>query len=530
MADSSEELLRKRGWSMQSEGSAPQREELHLNGGSEPLVSDSSVNGAAVGVLNAGSQEPSNSETRHKRPRTEPENSDDNSDGETDAKKPRILQLAKQRLSKWAARLFDPDRPKGQLIEPPEIIPLNDTFLSAFGKREKEHDSRHGISLQIETADDEHDRDSDSDDKVDSSAGLDDAALTKANAFFKVKIANLKFTTTDQTLQNACRKYGEVQSLVLAMDPDNKSHNKGRAVVTFVQEAAALECIDKLLELDGRKLRVTAANAPTTNTNASTAASRYYSVDISTKCFRCGQVGHYSDSCPNERLVKPCAICSKTDHDIRDCPSRNVCFNCGIPGHVVRDCSLPRGQPQRRICTICFFSGHSKEQCRYYNNGIDVAAQALCMICGVPGHFMCRDMQWYFGLRGVSCYNCGRTGHLGGQCDRPRLEDCWRNESVAVAEVERAATWTFAEDEINGRRQESRGRPQERQHTRFDSDSRRHQSLPPPPRGRGQRHGDQQRQPERGQASSSSTNGRNGGQDKSQQKHSSKSPHRNSRH
>jgi hypothetical protein len=59
------------------------------------------------------------------------------------------LQQAKGRLSKWAKRLFDPNRPRG-LVEAPETIPLNDEFLSQFGKREKEFYERTGNKIELE--------------------------------------------------------------------------------------------------------------------------------------------------------------------------------------------------------------------------------------------------------------------------------------------------------------------------------------------------------------------------------------------
>jgi hypothetical protein len=59
-------------------------------------------------------------------------------------KRIRVVEQAKSRLSKWAARLFDPDRPRG-VIEPPQVIPLNDEFLQAFGRREKEYDEAAGM-------------------------------------------------------------------------------------------------------------------------------------------------------------------------------------------------------------------------------------------------------------------------------------------------------------------------------------------------------------------------------------------------
>ena len=74
---------------------------------------------------------------------------------------PILLQHAKKRLSKWAARLFDPDRPKG-LVEPPQTIPLNDEFLSAFGKRERDYDKQIGRNIQVnQTIDSDDDDDAD---------------------------------------------------------------------------------------------------------------------------------------------------------------------------------------------------------------------------------------------------------------------------------------------------------------------------------------------------------------------------------
>lgn len=67
----------------------------------------------------------------------------------TDDDKEERLQQAKDRLSKWAKRLFDPNRPRG-LVEAPETIPLNDEFLSQFGKREKEFYEKTGNKIELE--------------------------------------------------------------------------------------------------------------------------------------------------------------------------------------------------------------------------------------------------------------------------------------------------------------------------------------------------------------------------------------------
>jgi cellular nucleic acid-binding protein len=489
------ETLRQRGWSIQSEGTtgtaSSERETLEvlqsmpatnsLDDHAEdhmPLAADPL--GAEYGDVDL------NSKKRPRQQRDEKRSADDVNGADIDTKKkPRLLDVAKQRLSKWASRLFDPNRPKG-LIETPLVIPLNDTYLKAFGKREKEHDSRHGVSLEIETAHDHSDDEQSA--RTATTTANADVNKPAALALFKVKITNLKFTTTEQQVERACGKFGTIHKLDFLKNADNDSLNKGFAYCTFTTEEAAKECIDKLVELDGRRLRLFVANQTPANksgSGASATSSRYYLQDLSTKCFRCGEVGHYAESCTNDPIAKPCPICSKTDHELRECPSKQVCFNCGLPGHVVRECRLPRGQPQRQVCTVCFWSGHTKENCR--SGARDVSPYAICMVCGSAGHFMCRDMQWYFGLRGISCYNCGRTGHVGSQCDRPRSEECSRNFDQGAAEVERAAPWATAEDEIQRRNERGRQPPhhqdQRRNHV---ADPRRNNSMPPP-QSRGRR-------------------------------------------
>ena len=73
-------------------------------------------------------------------------------DEEAIAKKEQLLNQAKGRLSKWASRLFDPNRPRG-LVEAPAVIPLNDEFLTQFGKREKEFHVKIGKEIEIEDDD-----------------------------------------------------------------------------------------------------------------------------------------------------------------------------------------------------------------------------------------------------------------------------------------------------------------------------------------------------------------------------------------
>ncbi|KAH0615334.1 uncharacterized protein H6S33_000970 [Morchella sextelata] len=62
-------------------------------------------------------------------------------------------------------------------------------------------------------------------------------------------------------------------------------------------------------------------------------------------CFNCGQEGHRSSDCTNEKVIK-CRNCDVFGHSARDCPmprdiSRIKCNNCGEMGHYNRDCKNP---------------------------------------------------------------------------------------------------------------------------------------------------------------------------------------------
>jgi hypothetical protein len=134
--------MRKRGWSIQSdplEGHA--EDDLTAEEKKELLNSFPQEHDTTDGHDDGDEHEPESK--RQKMDETTTHSDDD------DNKKETMLTLAKQKLSKWAARLFDPDRPRG-LVQPPQIIPLNDEFLTAFGKREKEYDVKLGRTMEIE--------------------------------------------------------------------------------------------------------------------------------------------------------------------------------------------------------------------------------------------------------------------------------------------------------------------------------------------------------------------------------------------
>jgi cellular nucleic acid-binding protein len=194
--------------------------------------------------------------------------------------------------------------------------------------------------------------------------------------------------------------------------------------------------------LDGRSINVFLASASASSRKSGGVGvkkeSRYWEKDISKKCNNCGMVGHLMNSCPNgDDDFRPCQLCAEVGHQMYSCPMKAVCFNCGVPGHVSRDCMQRRSNNRRQICTICFSRDHHRTRCR--ERPWNVPTQdAVCMECGKVGHSQCSEMKWFFGLSGVSCFNCGRNDHNGFQCRRPNLDQCSRDPMLAQKEVEMA--------------------------------------------------------------------------------------------
>lgn len=359
------------------------------------------------------------------------------------AKQQEQLDLAKTKLSKWAARLFDPNRPRG-LVEPPKVIPLNDEFLTAFGKREKEYNEVSGRVVDIDKT---------SLDIIDLSDNENDGVATEGKSggkkinfsemtTGKVKIANLSYKTTTATIARTCEVIGPVMDVNLILDDNGQS--SGRAYVVFEDHETAEKCVEELNDkpLEGRTLRFSLASASASSSRKGQGGrkdSRYWDSDISTKCNNCGEVGHIAKNCPNEEKLKRCGLCAEVGHEMWSCPQKAVCFNCGVPGHVSRECNQRRGLPERRVCTICYRSGHHRFECqeRPWNAPYQ---DALCMQCGQQGHLMCTEMRWFFGLKGETCFNCGGKGHCGVNCRRPDVDECNRNPEVALQEIHMAGT------------------------------------------------------------------------------------------
>mmetsp|Transcript_57675 Transcript_57675/g.69379 ORF Transcript_57675/g.69379 Transcript_57675/m.69379 type:complete len:707 (-) Transcript_57675:281-2401(-) len=418
-----------------------------------------------------GDATPTSEEETHEAPHGDSNDKDVSSTAAADEirnVKLKQLENAKKHLSKWAARLFDPDRPRG-LVEAPKSLPLNDVYLQEFGKREKDDDTTSGRSTNIDRSipddDDELDIEGEEGNNQVSNKLSKSAKKMKrkkssggAKSLCKVRVANLAFVSKESALKSACERYGPLEAIHLLMDRDKPRLSIGRAIVTFEDPESAKMCVESMNEknFEGRPLRMSIIKTESTGKSGSGGGGgslvRYWVIDKSRRCFRCREVGHNENECPNAEVEKQCPLCALTGHESRTCPLARVCFNCGIPGHVSRDCSQNRGLPKRVVCGMCLQSGHHRWQCQVPSRHIlQNMANAKCIQCGKIGHYSCCRSAFVAevkalkgGLEGMYCFNCGQQGHHGARCERPALDSCARNPSIAEKEIERAGQWEDA--------------------------------------------------------------------------------------
>ncbi|KUM62668.1 hypothetical protein ACN42_g4451 [Penicillium freii] len=141
------------------------------------------------------------------------------------------------------------------------------------------------------------------------------------------------------------------------------------------------------------------------------------------KCLNCGELGHISRSCKeerteNERVEIRCSNCDGVGHRVRDCrqqrKNKHACRNCGSVEHIASDCPEPRSAGDVE-CRKCNETGHFAKDCP----NVADRGPRTCRNCGSEDH-IARDCDQPRNLATVTCRNCEKTGHYSRDCDQPK--------------------------------------------------------------------------------------------------------------
>ncbi|KAL8819359.1 MAG: hypothetical protein Q9191_007752 [Dirinaria sp. TL-2023a] len=121
------------------------------------------------------------------------------------------------------------------------------------------------------------------------------------------------------------------------------------------------------------------------------------------RCLVCAKTSHVAPQCP----TLFCADCGAyNEHFLPFCPKKKKCQKCRGQGHHHSQCpSKLKLTASETECDLCHRTGHTEDIC-----------ELLWRTSGLPMPLDNVSQQ----LRYLSCYECGRIGHLGNDCNTRR--------------------------------------------------------------------------------------------------------------
>ena len=160
----------------------------------------------------------------------------------------------------------------------------------------------------------------------------------------RVRISNLNFSTTLETLLSALSRHGTPSDVSL-LPPSNPSQgvvNSGRAYCTFKSGEEAGSVIKGVKMVGGRTLRIEVVEM---NPGGPGRGGEYGGRSLLTnsparnlglKCYNCDKTGHMAKDCQEKPRVPSCNLCGLRHGG--KCGFGVTCFNCYAPGHTSREC------------------------------------------------------------------------------------------------------------------------------------------------------------------------------------------------
>eukprot|EP01016_Furgasonia_blochmanni_P002935 TRINITY_DN11145_c0_g1_i3.p1 TRINITY_DN11145_c0_g1~~TRINITY_DN11145_c0_g1_i3.p1 ORF type:complete len:693 (+),score=63.68 TRINITY_DN11145_c0_g1_i3:1-2079(+) len=122
--------------------------------------------------------------------------------------------------------------------------------------------------------------------------------------------------------------------------------------------------------------------------------SRYFNVNPTQICRRCGKAGHFERMCAMSVQRFTCLFCLG-DHRNDEC-EQTVCFRCNGMGHRRADCNTRRDTQ----CHVCRKFGHKRRDC-----------QVICLKSLSASEDEEADREYIADEKLIVCIECGEEGH-----------------------------------------------------------------------------------------------------------------------